>query len=149
MKHWLLLPDALLLFTLGIISGSALAAPQPAAGLRLSAAGLPAVTTTDTATATVSATSGTGGTSTPTLTETRVAGTTATPTATGSPPPDCSLTHWRQVAAPTGQGLAGVAAISAGDVWTVGADIYHWDGSGWQAVPYPSQTPTFFTSISA
>ena len=147
MKHWPLLSGTLFLLALGAIGSPAQATPQRATSVPLSALSQPAETTTATATPTETQIAAATTTATPTATQAATG--TATASVTGSPTPDCTLTHWRQVTAPTSQGLAGVAAISTNDVWTVGDDIYHWDGTGWQAVPHPSQTPTFFTSISA
>ena len=88
-----------------------------------------------------------------------------TPTNTPSPTPTPGCTTSFALAShpdTNGQYLdqfLGVAAISASDVWVVGADepsntpqtlIHHWDGTAWSVVPSPnSATGGYLAAVAA
>jgi hypothetical protein len=60
-------------------------------------------------------------------------------------------TAWRQAAAPGSGRLGAVAALSADNVWAVGAtrtatQVEHWNGSSWSVVPSPS--PGFTAALN-
>ena len=72
---------------------------------------------------------------------------TATPTSTSVPPlPGSPTPAWWPVSSPDIGQLGAIAGVASTDLWAMGQDSLHWDGTAWQLAPVPSPVQGAFSS---